>query len=60
MTEAEIELMKKQIDTQLDEYAAAIDAYERFMADWRARQPKGFRAARRRSIAAQPAANAQS
>lgn len=44
-----IELMKKQIEIQLDEYAEAIAAYEKWMADWRARQPKGFRAAQRKA-----------
>ncbi len=47
MTDAKIELMKKQIEVQLDEYEAAIVAYDKFMAEWRARQPKGFRAKRR-------------
>ena len=47
MTEAEIELMKRQIEVQLVEYAEAIDAYAKWMAEWRARQPKGFRAVRR-------------
>lgn len=39
MTERErtIQGMKRNIEAQLDEYAAAIAAYEAWMADWRAR-----------------------
>lgn len=51
MTEIEIKLMKKQIEIQLDEYAEEIRAYDKFMAEWRARQPKGFRAKRRKADA---------
>ena len=50
MTEPEIALMKKQIEVQLDEYAEAIKAYETWMAAWRARQPRGFRAKRRKPM----------
>lgn len=57
MTETEIALMKKQIETQLDEYAVALDAYDAWMAAWRLRQPKGFRAKRRRVN--EPAGEAQ-
>lgn len=47
MTEAEIELMKKQIEIQLDEYAEAMANAERWYTEWKARQPKGFKATRR-------------
>lgn len=45
-TGAEIELIKRQIETQLDEYEQAIVAYGKFLVDWRRRQrAKGFRRA---------------
>lgn len=39
-----IEAMKRNIEAQLDEYEAAILAYDRWMADWRRRNPPRFRA----------------
>lgn len=34
----DIALIKRQVETQLDEYAQAIEDYAAFMANWRARQ----------------------
>ncbi len=45
MTEQEIEAMKHNIETQLDEYARDITAADAWYRDWQARQPKGFRTA---------------
>lgn len=46
--DAEIALMKRSVGIQLDEYEAEIAAAAAWMAAWRARRPKGFRAKRRR------------
>jgi hypothetical protein len=49
-SEAEIELMKRQIAVQLDEYEAAILAYADWIRNWRAKQKRaGFRRARRKA-----------
>ena len=37
-TSAEIELMKRQIEAQLDEYEQAISEYRSWLDDWRKRQ----------------------
>jgi hypothetical protein len=49
MTEQEIEAMKRNIERQLDEYEQAIEAAKKWDAEWRARQPKGFRVRRNSS-----------
>jgi len=36
----DIPLLKRQIDTQLDEYEQAIAEYAVFMEGWRARNPQ--------------------
>ncbi len=44
MTDAEIALMKKQIEIQLDEYAEAMRLAEKWYREWKARQrTQGFR-----------------
>jgi len=37
-TSAEIEMMKRQIEVQLDEYERAINEYRSWLDDWRKRQ----------------------
>lgn len=36
---ADVPLIKRQVEAQLDDYERAIADYAAFMADWRARQP---------------------
>jgi hypothetical protein len=43
MTEKEIEAMKKNIEKQITERAAAINAADKWFQAWKARQPTGFR-----------------
>ncbi len=47
-SDAEIALRKRQIGLQLEEYQQAIGAAVTWHQDWKAKRPKGFRAARRR------------
>ena len=42
MSQQDIEAMKRNIEKQLDEYAAAINAAAKWHQEWKARQPKGF------------------
>ncbi len=35
----DLELMKRQIEAQVDDYERAIEAYAAFMEDWRRRNP---------------------
>lgn len=42
---------KREIQIMLDEYDAEIVAYEAWYRAWEARQPKGFRAVRRKERA---------
>lgn len=46
-SDAEIEARKRSIAVQLDEYEAAIASARDWLAGWRARRPRGFRAKRR-------------
>jgi hypothetical protein len=45
-------LRKQQINAMLDEYEREIARYRKWFAQWKARQPKGFKAIRRKSEAA--------
>lgn len=44
--QAAFDLLKKQIEIQLDEHEVAIHDFGQWMRDWRVRQPKGFKALR--------------
>lgn len=46
-SDEEIALRKKQIEIQLREYAEAMTNAEKFQAEWKSKQPKGFRRTRR-------------
>lgn len=48
-TEHEIEAMKRNIEAQVDEYERAVEDYARWLAEWQAQHPKGFRCTRRAS-----------
>jgi uncharacterized protein YqgV (UPF0045/DUF77 family) len=43
MTKKEIDAMKRNIEAQLDEYAAAISAADRWYREWKSRQSTGFK-----------------
>jgi hypothetical protein len=43
MTEKEIEAMKRNIEAQLVEYAAAIGAADKWYREWKSRQSTGFK-----------------
>jgi hypothetical protein len=55
MSPEDIELMKRRIETQLDEYEAAIKAYAAFMEDWRNRTDPAMKRVQRYRMAAQQA-----
>jgi hypothetical protein len=44
-SDEEIALIKRQIETMLDEYEQDLLAFDKWLRDWRARQPRGFRRA---------------
>lgn len=46
-TQEQIDRRFREIDVMLKEYGDAVAAYAAWMAAWRARQAKGFRAKRR-------------
>lgn len=48
LPDVEIERIKVSIDVQMVEYEAAISAAVEWYAGWKAKQPKGFRANRRK------------
>lgn len=50
MTEPDkIDFIKRDIEIQLEEYKTALKDFAQWMREWKARQPQGFRAVKRRA-----------
>lgn len=47
VSDDEVALIKRQIETQLAEYEESLVGAVNYWKDWKSRQPKGFRRARR-------------
>ena len=55
-TREEIDLIERQIAAQFEDIDRDLTAFRKWMDDWRARQPKGFRALRRKTVSRETSA----